>query len=174
MKHIAVMRKWCKKIGIEIFDKWLISLIMSHIRFSQCSRFLATQISLAQQCYGEITSGENHFQKSLAKLAGLGWSGPKRPLMQGSVNPKSRVKYPQNWGWTWKAWGWTKTTEMWVFAVLVILLITNKWKCHPHIWSILQVREWKLTLVFWVLMLPLLMHVFWIFQYINNSSPLTT
>ena len=26
MKHVAVMRKWCKKIGIEIFDnKWLIS-----------------------------------------------------------------------------------------------------------------------------------------------------
>ena len=26
MKHIEVMRKWCKKIGIEIFDKWLIPL----------------------------------------------------------------------------------------------------------------------------------------------------
>ena len=26
MKHIAVMRKRCKKMGIEIFDKWLISL----------------------------------------------------------------------------------------------------------------------------------------------------
>ena len=31
MKHIEVMRKWGKKIGIEIFNKWLISLIMSHI-----------------------------------------------------------------------------------------------------------------------------------------------
>ena len=26
MKHFEVLRKWCKKIEIEIFDKWLISL----------------------------------------------------------------------------------------------------------------------------------------------------
>ena len=26
MKHLEVIRKWCKKIEIEIFDKWLISL----------------------------------------------------------------------------------------------------------------------------------------------------
>ena len=33
--HIEVMRKWCKKIGIEIFDKWLIISLfcqsLSHI-----------------------------------------------------------------------------------------------------------------------------------------------
>ena len=26
MKHFEVMRKWCKKIEIDIFNKWLISL----------------------------------------------------------------------------------------------------------------------------------------------------
>ena len=31
MKHIEVMRKQCKKIEIEIFDKWLISL--DHITY---------------------------------------------------------------------------------------------------------------------------------------------
>ena len=86
---------------------------------------------------------------------------------KGSINPKSRV-YPQNWIFIefsplilrfLQAWGWTRTPEMWVFAVLVILLLTNRWIFHP--WNflftptfgacILQVWGWKLTLVFWVL-----------------------
>ena len=32
MKHIEVMRKWCKKIGIDIFDKWLIPL--DHVTYT--------------------------------------------------------------------------------------------------------------------------------------------
>ena len=31
MKYFEMMRKWCKKIGIEVFDKWLISL--DHVTF---------------------------------------------------------------------------------------------------------------------------------------------
>ena len=50
---------------------------------------------------------------------------------KGSINPKSRMKYPQTWNFIkfsppilrfLQAWGWTRTPEMWVFAVLVILL----------------------------------------------------
>ena len=33
MKHIEVMRKWCKQMGIEIFDKWLIPL--DHVTYYQ-------------------------------------------------------------------------------------------------------------------------------------------
>ena len=34
MRHFEVMRKWCKKMRIEICDKWLISL--DHVRSCQC------------------------------------------------------------------------------------------------------------------------------------------
>ena len=33
MKHFDVLRKWCKKIEIEIFDKWLITL--DHVTYTQ-------------------------------------------------------------------------------------------------------------------------------------------
>ena len=33
MKHIEVMRKWCKKIGIKIFDKWDIPL--DHVTYNK-------------------------------------------------------------------------------------------------------------------------------------------
>ena len=34
MKHFKIMRKWCKKTEIEIFDKWLISL--DHVTLYGC------------------------------------------------------------------------------------------------------------------------------------------
>ena len=36
MKHFEVVRQWCKKIEIEIFDKWLISL--DHVTYLQPNR----------------------------------------------------------------------------------------------------------------------------------------
>ena len=36
MKRIEVLRKWCKKIGIEIFDKWLIPLDHVTYVYFQC------------------------------------------------------------------------------------------------------------------------------------------
>ena len=35
MKHLKVVRQWCKKIEIGIFDKWLIPLIVSHMWHDQ-------------------------------------------------------------------------------------------------------------------------------------------
>ena len=36
MKRFEVMRKWCKKIEIEVFDKWLISLdYVTYVKISQ-------------------------------------------------------------------------------------------------------------------------------------------
>ena len=40
---------------------------------------------------------------------------------------------------------------------------------HPHIWSILQVWGWKLTLVFWVLMLPWLAVCKWVLEQLVSS-----
>ena len=37
MKHIEVMRKWCKKIGIEIVDKW--KKLLSHLSLKNWSHW---------------------------------------------------------------------------------------------------------------------------------------
>ena len=43
MKHLPVLRKWCKKIEIEIFDKWLISL--DRVTYlSKCVQILQEQV----------------------------------------------------------------------------------------------------------------------------------
>ena len=49
MKHFEVLRKWCKKIEIDIFDKWLISLdhVTEIAQKSQTFIFYVTDLGLA-------------------------------------------------------------------------------------------------------------------------------
>ena len=40
MKHFEVLRKWCQKTEIEIFDKWLISLDrVTYYDYRSCVKF---------------------------------------------------------------------------------------------------------------------------------------
>ena len=56
MKHFEVLRKWCKKIEIEIFVKWLISL--DHVTYKDpgvLGQFLYLWACNMLQIYGYET-----------------------------------------------------------------------------------------------------------------------
>ena len=51
MKHFEVMRKWCKKTGIEIFKKRLISL--DHVTYISSS---PTKSQINCYCFSSLSS----------------------------------------------------------------------------------------------------------------------
>ena len=51
MKHLKVVRQWCKKIEIGIFDKWLIPLIVSHISYWTNMHCIAMELT---QCLTQM------------------------------------------------------------------------------------------------------------------------